>query len=105
MADSPKTDSKRQFRLGLGTFILLIGAFISFSIVSYFFTWQTDQDQLLASRDEWAFLTDKSSIITNWGGRLGALVSHILVYRSVGILSLAIGPVSYTHLDVYKRQP
>ena len=91
LADSPKTDSKRQFRLGLGTFILLIGAFISFSIVSYFFTWQTDQDQLLASRDEWAFLTDKSSIITNWGGRLGALVSHILVYRSVGILSLAIG--------------
>jgi S-DNA-T family DNA segregation ATPase FtsK/SpoIIIE len=89
---APETvNTKRQWRLAFGTFILLIGAFITFSIVSYFFTWQADQDQLLARRSNWAFLTDKESIITNWGGRLGALTSHILVYKYIGILSLAIG--------------
>lgn len=85
------SDKKRQIRLISGTVMLLLGAFLSFSIVSYFFTWQNDQDQLLASRDAWTFLSDKNSIITNWGGRLGALCSHTLVYRYVGILSLAIG--------------
>ncbi|MBL7712461.1 MAG: DNA translocase FtsK 4TM domain-containing protein, partial [Chitinophagaceae bacterium] len=85
------TGKRRQWRLGLGTLILLVGAFITFSIVSYFFTWQADQDQLLAKRGNWAFLTDKESIITNWGGRLGALTSHILVYNYIGILSLTIG--------------
>ncbi|MFA6150929.1 MAG: DNA translocase FtsK 4TM domain-containing protein [Chitinophagaceae bacterium] len=84
-------DTKRQIRLVIGTIILLIGSFITFSIVSYFFTWQTDQDQLLASRNNWNFLTDKESIITNWGGRLGALTSHTLVYKGVGILSITIG--------------
>lgn len=85
------SDTKRQIRLAIGTVILIIGAFITFSIVSYFFTWQADQDQLLSSKDSWSFLTDKSSIITNWGGRLGAFLSHTLVYHYVGILSLAIG--------------
>lgn len=84
-------NKRRQWRLGFGTLILLVGAFITFSIVSYFFTWQADQDQLLAKRGNWAFLTDKESIITNWGGRLGALTSHILVYNYIGILSLTIG--------------
>lgn len=85
------SDTKRQVRLAVGTTILLIGAFITFSIVSYFFTWQTDQDQLLSGRTAWEFLKDKDSIITNWGGRVGALTSHTLVYRYVGILSLCIG--------------
>lgn len=85
------TDKKRQFRLILGTIILLLGSFVTFSIVSYFFTWKADQDQLLGNHGIWSFLADKESIITNWGGRLGALVSHTLVYKSIGIASLIIG--------------
>jgi DNA segregation ATPase FtsK/SpoIIIE, S-DNA-T family len=86
-----KSDIRRQVRLGIGTLILIVGTFISFSIISYFFTWEADQDYLLTSNEKWSFLKDKNSIITNWGGRLGALLSHTLVYRYVGILSLAIG--------------
>jgi DNA segregation ATPase FtsK/SpoIIIE, S-DNA-T family len=85
------TDTKRQVRLVVGTIILLLGAFVSFSIISYFFTWETDQDKILSSHDVWAFLVDKNSIITNWGGRLGALVSHIMVYQYIGVLALAVG--------------
>lgn len=85
------TDAKRQLRLVVGTIILLIGAFVSFSILSYFFTWETDQDKILSTHNAWAFLSDKNNIITNWGGRLGALISHTLVYQYIGVLALAVG--------------
>ncbi|MCC6185836.1 MAG: DNA translocase FtsK, partial [Chitinophagaceae bacterium] len=85
------SDTARTLRLIFGTILLIIGAFISFSIVSYFFTWQKDQDYLLSNTDVFTFLKDKSSIIHNWGGRLGAFVSHQLVYNYIGVLSLAIG--------------
>lgn len=85
------TDTKRQVRLVVGTIILLIGAFVSFSTISYFFTWETDQDKILSTHDAWTFLLDKNNIITNWGGRLGALVSHIMVYQYIGVLALAVG--------------
>jgi S-DNA-T family DNA segregation ATPase FtsK/SpoIIIE len=90
-APEPATSSKKQIRLVVGTFILLLGALTSFSIISYFFTWQADQDQILTQQNAWQFLTNKESIIANWGGRLGALVAHVLVYRGVGIASLAVG--------------
>lgn len=87
---APKTDSRRQVRLIIGTILLILGAFISFSIVSYFFSWKADQDQLLSAQSNWAFLGDKESLISNWGGRLGALTAHILVYRYVGIMALSL---------------
>lgn len=90
-APEPTASSKKQIRLVVGTFILLLGALTSFSIISYFFTWQADQDQILTQQSTWQFLTNKESIIANWGGRLGALVAHVLVYRGVGIASLAVG--------------
>lgn len=90
-APEPAASSKKQVRLVIGTFILLLGALSSFSIISYFFTWQADQDQILTQQSAWQFLTNKESIIANWGGRLGALVAHALVYRGVGIASLAVG--------------
>lgn len=86
-----ETDNKRKFRLIFGTLFLLIGSFGSLSIVSYFFTWHLDQDLLLNNQDPLAFLADKNSIIHNWGGRLGALLSHKMVFDYFGILSLALG--------------
>lgn len=90
-AASEKIGARRNFRLGIGVALLLTGAFTTLSVISYFFTWQTDQDKLLSGKDMWAFLKDSDSIITNWGGRTGALLSHTLVYRCVGVPSLAIG--------------
>lgn len=89
-AAPPKTDSRRQIRLIAGTIVLILGAFVSFSIVSYFFSWSADQDQLLSARSNWEFLSSKDSLISNWGGRLGALTAHILVYRYVGIMALSL---------------
>lgn len=86
-----KSDRKRKIKLAFGIVFLLVGAFVSFSTISYFFTWQTDQDKLLSSKSAWDFLRNDDSIITNWGGRMGALLSHTLVYRAVGIVALAVG--------------
>ena len=33
------------------------------------------------------------------------LVNDILFYKDMKIDMIGMGPVSYTHLDVYKRQP
>ncbi|XZF13856.1 DNA translocase FtsK 4TM domain-containing protein [Chitinophagaceae bacterium MMS25-I14] len=81
----------RQFRLGFGIFFLLAGIFICFAIISYYFTWQTDQDKLLAAGSARQFLLHDHSPVANWGGRLGAALAHVFVFRGVGIASLAVG--------------
>ncbi len=82
---------KRQLRLGFGLFFLLLGVFTCFAITSYFFTWQTDQDKVFDMGGMFHFLFHSQAPVANWGGRLGATLSHILVYRSVGIAAMAIG--------------
>ena len=84
-------DRKRQIRLGSGIFFLLAGVFTCFSIISYCFTWSIDQDNLRSSSSSLHYLFKDHSPVANWGGRLGALLSDILVFKSVGIASLAIG--------------
>lgn len=81
---------KRNIRLGLGFFLLLGGCFLTLSIISYFFSWQADQDSLISNEGLGFFLFKDHSVVQNWCGRLGAVGSHLLVYRSLGILSLLL---------------
>jgi DNA segregation ATPase FtsK/SpoIIIE, S-DNA-T family len=84
-------ERKRQVRLGFGIFFMLSGVFLCFSIISYCFTWSSDQSDLLSKTSMWQFLMHDHSPVANWGGRLGAVLSHILVYKGAGIASLVIG--------------
>jgi S-DNA-T family DNA segregation ATPase FtsK/SpoIIIE len=81
----------RKIKLGSGIFLLLIGIFACFSIVSYFFTWQKDQDKFLSNERTFHFIFADTTIVENWGGRMGAALSHILVYQGVGVAALALG--------------
>jgi DNA segregation ATPase FtsK/SpoIIIE, S-DNA-T family len=83
-------DRKRQLRLGFGIFFMLTGIFTCFSIISYFFSWSTDQDKVFGS-GIFHFLFRDQTPVSNWGGRLGAALSHILVFKGAGVASLAIG--------------
>jgi len=83
-------DRKRQVVLGFGILFLLMGVFACFSIISYFFTWQIDQDKVI-NANLFNFLFRDPSIVVNWGGHLGAALSHVLVYKGPGIASFAIG--------------
>lgn len=87
----PNLGSRKQWRLGLGIFLLTTGAFICFSIISYCFTWQEDQDKLLGQESISDFIFNNKEVIQNWGGNLGAAVAHVMVYEWVGIAALAIG--------------
>ncbi len=85
-------ERKRQIRLGIGIFLLLAGVFTCFSIISYYFSWTADQDKFLNSTSMWGFVFDRDSDpVANWGGRFGAALSHILVYKGAGIASMVIG--------------
>jgi S-DNA-T family DNA segregation ATPase FtsK/SpoIIIE len=84
-------DKKRQTRLGFGIFFMLSGIFTCLSIISYCFTWTIDQDSLISKAGLWNFLLHDHTQVANWGGRLGATISHILVYDGAGLASLAIG--------------
>lgn len=84
-------ERKRQVTLGIGIFLILAGTFICLSIISYCFTWTIDQSNLLGKNGNLFFLFHDHSPVANWGGRLGAVISHILVYKGAGIASLAIG--------------
>ncbi len=79
----------KQWRLGGGIFLLLSGIFITISIISYFFTWQVDQDKVSGNASR--FLFSGTEPIANWGGRLGAVLSHALVWNGAGVAALAIG--------------
>ncbi len=81
---------KRQIRLGFGIFLTFFGAFLCYSVVSYYVSWTQDQDAILSSKGflEYVFNNGDAS---NWGGRFGAATAHILVFRGAGIASLVIG--------------
>ncbi|HTN47114.1 MAG TPA: DNA translocase FtsK [Flavipsychrobacter sp.] len=83
----PPTDRKRQWRLAFGMLFLVTGAYITLAIVSYFFTWQADQDKLIGNN----FFGAAKSTFYNWCGELGAILSHTLVYRGAGIISILAG--------------
>ncbi len=84
----PQFDKKRQLRLAFGILLFIAGAFITLAIISYFFTWQADQDEVMGAITDTAART---STIENWGGMLGAKIAHSLVYQGCGIISILIG--------------
>ncbi len=89
--DTPIYSRKQQFRLGAGIFFLFLGVLVCASIISYFFTWQIDQDKLLSSGSTSNFLFHDKSPVANIGGRMGAAIGHTLVYKGAGIASILIG--------------
>src|SRR5690606_36883436 len=76
---------RRQWRLGFGFLFLLLGIYSFFSFVSYLFTWTADQDQLVAARGLGDYLFTSDQVAANWGGRLGAFLSHVFLFEGVGL--------------------
>ena len=71
----------RQTQTIIGAFIALFSIFLAASFVSYLFNWQQDQSQL-------ANFSDKDVTVTNLLGKLGASLSHLIIYNGFGIASL-----------------
>ncbi len=89
--DKPQGNRRRQWRMFFGLLFLVFGAFTSLAIISYFFSWRSDQDLILSSGSLQDFIFRGKESVSNWGGRLGAAWAHLLVYRGAGIAALIIG--------------
>ncbi|MDG1778684.1 MAG: DNA translocase FtsK [Flavobacteriaceae bacterium] len=67
-------------RLVLGSFLVIFGVLVFIAILSYFFTGESDQSTLNE-------FTSRAVPTKNWLSKIGAWVSHLLVYNGFGIAS------------------
>lgn len=71
----------------LGIFLLFLASYLFIACFSYLFTWKEDQDKV------WQFQVDlifQDIEVSNWLGRLGAVVSHFVMYWLFGLPSFFI---------------
>jgi DNA segregation ATPase FtsK/SpoIIIE, S-DNA-T family len=76
----------------VGILFFLISIFLLVSLFSYFNTWHLDQDKILGTHSLFDFLFRDKSVMANKAAKLGALASHVLVYKGFGIFSLLLVP-------------
>ena len=70
-------------QLVLGSFLILLGIILGLSIVSYFFTGESDQSTL---ND----FTNRNTTAENWLSKSGAWISHFLVFKGFGVASIIL---------------
>ncbi|WP_320053749.1 DNA translocase FtsK [uncultured Acetobacteroides sp.] len=74
-------DGRYSFIVGI--FILFFAAYLLLAIVSYFFTWESDQSFI------WQKVFSSSLIsVDNWTGKVGAFLSNALVNKGFGISAI-----------------
>lgn len=70
-----------QFQKVFGLVLLLFATFLSFSFISYPFTWEDDYSKVVGN------LFSPEVKVENWLGKFGALLSHIFIYKWFGLAS------------------
>ena len=81
LGDDPRTPKL------IGMFLLFLALYLFIACFSYLFTWKDDQDKV------WQFSLDlifQDVEVSNWLGRLGAVVSHFMMYWLFGVPSFFI---------------
>ncbi len=81
---------KDKIRIALGLVLFILGAFLTFAVIGYIYSWEKDQDLLVSARSFWGFLFDSTEPIANFCGRLGAISAHYLVYNGIGLPVLLV---------------
>ncbi|WP_317898478.1 FtsK/SpoIIIE family DNA translocase [Aurantibacillus circumpalustris] len=74
----------------VGLLLILFSAYLTIAFVSYFSSWDVDQDKVLGDRAE-LFLPETK--VKNWLGKFGAIVSHLFMYKGFGASSFILVPV------------
>lgn len=80
---------KNRTRNIVGALFLLFSVYFLLACLSYFFTWEADQDRVLG-KGLWSFLFEENNEpVENWLGKFGAWLSHLFIYRWFGVSSIA----------------
>jgi S-DNA-T family DNA segregation ATPase FtsK/SpoIIIE len=78
----------------LGLSLVLSSVYLAIAFTSYFFTWDVDQDKVLGSASN---LLSPETKVTNWLGKIGAMVSHLFIYKGFGAASFFLVPVLFMY--------
>jgi S-DNA-T family DNA segregation ATPase FtsK/SpoIIIE len=70
-------------RLVMGSFLVISGILLFIALLSYFFTGESDQTVL-------GDFTNRSIDTNNWLSKVGAWISHLLIYKGFGITSFIV---------------
>ncbi len=79
-----------QTQKAIGLFILLISVYLFIAFVSYLTTWEIDQDKVLGTV---ADLFSPNIKVQNWLGKIGALTSYLIIYRTFGLATFILIPI------------
>lgn len=76
----------------IGLLFLFSAVYLAVSFTSFLFTWEVDQDKLAAPSD--LFFSNEIKV-QNWFGKLGALISHLFMFKWFGVPSFFLVPVLF----------
>lgn len=70
----------------IGVLCIFLAIYLSIAFLSYLYTWKLDQDKVLMNSWNMIFAGDLS--VSNWLGRLGAVISNMFFYWGFGLPSV-----------------
>ncbi len=73
-----------------GLLFVFAAVYMAVSFTSYLFTWEADQDKVLGPGS--VFFAPETRV-QNWFGKMGALVSHLFMYKWFGVSSYLFIPL------------
>ena len=81
----------------IGLFFLIVSIYFMVAFTSYLFTWKDDQSYVMDANGGWSNLLKtqleltkaglNESVVQNWLGKFGALLSHQFIYEWFGVAS------------------
>ncbi|MFT6152201.1 MAG: S-DNA-T family DNA segregation ATPase FtsK/SpoIIIE [Flavobacteriales bacterium] len=83
-----KLNSKTKRIIGL--FLALICVYLFIAFISYLFSGKMDQDKVEGTNFLTFVFTNQPFQIVNWLGKLGAIVSHRIIFNGFGFMSFLI---------------
>jgi DNA segregation ATPase FtsK/SpoIIIE, S-DNA-T family len=73
-----------------GLLFVFAAVYLGVAFTSYLFTWEADQDKVLGPGS--VFFSPETRV-QNWFGKMGALVSHLFMYKWFGVSSYLFVPL------------
>jgi len=70
----------KQHKILLGCLLVLLSISLLLAFISFYIYGQEDQSAVYS-------MTDRTEVVNNWLGKLGAYVAHLIVYQGFGIAS------------------
>ena len=97
--DKINVEISNSHRLFIGSLLILLSITLFLSIISYFFTGENDQSTLVD-------FFERSTKSENWLSKVGAWISHILVFKGFGVSSIIFSMLLFkSGISVFKNSP